>query len=89
MKHRIFQFLDATILPDNKLTAIAIADAAYLGLLSSRVHVTWAMATGSFLGVGNDSVYVKSACFEKFPFPTPTPTQLTAIRTHRVPTLPI
>ncbi|WP_426147703.1 type IIL restriction-modification enzyme MmeI [Polaromonas sp. DSR2-3-2] len=68
-KHRVFQFLDASILPDNKLIAIAMSDAFHLGVLSSRPHVAWAMATGSWLGVGNDSVYVKTRCFETFPFP--------------------
>lgn len=68
-KHRVFQFLDASILPDNKLIAIALDDGFYLGVLSSRLHATWALATGSWLGVGNDPVYVKSRCFETFPFP--------------------
>ena len=68
-KHRFFQFLDASILPDNKLIAIALDDAFYLGVLSSRLHTAWALATGSWLGVGNDPVYVKSRCFETFPFP--------------------
>ncbi|NBB78784.1 MAG: hypothetical protein GVY36_04970 [Verrucomicrobia bacterium] len=68
-KHRFFQFLDASILPDNKLVAIAHSDAWMLGVLSSRVHVAWAMANRSNLGVGNDPVYVKTRCFETFPFP--------------------
>lgn len=68
-KHRTFQFLDAIILPDNKLIAIALDDAFHLGVLSSRTHVDWALAAGSWLGVGNDPVYVKSRCFETFPFP--------------------
>ncbi|ABM40235.1 class I SAM-dependent DNA methyltransferase [Polaromonas naphthalenivorans] len=68
-KHRLFQFLDASILPDNKLIAIALDDAFCLGVLSSRLHTAWALATGSWLGVGNDPVYVKSRCFETFPFP--------------------
>jgi hypothetical protein len=68
-KHRTFQFLDASILPDNKLIAIALDDALHLGVLSSQLHVDWALATGSWLGVGNDPVYVKSRCFETFPFP--------------------
>ncbi len=68
-KHRTFQFLDASILPDNKLIAIALCDAIHLGVLSSRVHVAWSLAVGSWLGVGNDPVYVKSRCFETFPFP--------------------
>jgi hypothetical protein len=69
-KHRVFVFLEQSILPDNKLVNIATYDAYHLGVLSSRVHVTWALAAGSRLGVGNDPVYVKSRCFEPFPFPT-------------------
>lgn len=68
-KHRIFVLLDGSVLPDDKLIAIATEDAAILGVLSSQVHVVWALATGSRLGVGNDPVYNKSACFEAFPFP--------------------
>ena len=68
-QHRTFQFLDASILPDNKLIAIAMNDAFHLGVLSSQLHVDWALATGSWLGVGNDPVYLKSRCFETFPFP--------------------
>lgn len=79
-KHRIFQFLDAAIRPDNKLIAIASDDAYHLGVLSSRFHGTWALATGGRLGVGNDPVYVKTACFDKFPFPDATPDQQEAIR---------
>jgi hypothetical protein len=68
-RHRVFTFLDGNILPDNKLVVIAADDPYCLGVLSSRIHVAWALATGGRLGVGNDPVYVKSACFEKFPFP--------------------
>ena len=68
-KHRTFQFLDRTILPDNKLVCMAFDDAYYLGVFSSYVHVTWALRAGGWLGVGNDSVYVKSRCFDPFPFP--------------------
>ena len=68
-KHRFFQFLDISILPDNKLVNIGLSDAASISVLSSRIHVTWALAAGGRLGVGNDPVYVKTACFDKFPFP--------------------
>jgi hypothetical protein len=68
-KHRVFVFLDAHVLPDNKLVNIALSDAFSLGVLSSRIHVTWALASGGHLGVGNDPVYVKTSCFDKFPFP--------------------
>jgi hypothetical protein len=80
-KHRAFVFLDQSILPDNKLVNIATDDAYCLGVLSSRVHVTWALAAGSRLGVGNDPVYVKSRCFEPFPFPARDETQKERIRT--------
>lgn len=68
-KHRVFQFLDGSILPDNKLINIAVEDPAALGVLSSHIHVTWALAAGARLGVGNDPVYVKTRCFDPFPFP--------------------
>jgi hypothetical protein len=68
-KHRIFVFLDARILPDNKLINFALDDAFFLGVLSSRIHVCWALASGGHLGFGNDPVYVKTRCFDTFPFP--------------------
>lgn len=43
--------------------------ALILGVLSSHIHIAWALAAGGWLGVGNDPVYVKTACFEPFPFP--------------------
>jgi SAM-dependent methyltransferase len=70
-KHRVFQFLDAEILPDNMLVALASDDAIHLGVLQSRSHVTWALRAGGWLGVGNDPRYSKSRCFDPFPFPTP------------------
>jgi hypothetical protein len=79
-KHRFFVFLDAAILPDNKLINIALDNAYFLGVLSSRVHVAWALAAGGWLGVGNDPVYVKTRCFEPFPFPDPSKAQRQHIR---------
>jgi len=68
-KHRFFVFLDEDTLPDNKLVNITLDDASYFGVLTSRVHLLWSFRIGSRLGVGNDLVYVKTTCFEKFPFP--------------------
>jgi hypothetical protein len=68
-KHRIFQFQEARITPEHKLVVIACDDAQILGILSSRIHCVYALAAGSWLGVGNDPVYAKSHCFEPFPFP--------------------
>ncbi|MCC7485114.1 MAG: class I SAM-dependent DNA methyltransferase [Burkholderiales bacterium] len=79
-KHRTFQFLDKSILPDNMLIAIALADAYFLGVMSSVIHGIWALATGGRLGVGNDPRYNKTRCFETFPFPAANPEQQARIR---------
>ncbi|MDP2811291.1 MAG: class I SAM-dependent DNA methyltransferase [Rhodocyclaceae bacterium] len=76
-KHRVFQFLDATIAPDNMLVCIALDDAYFLGVFSSRVHVVWALAAGGTLE--DRPRYNKSRCFETFPFPAATPEQQTRI----------
>jgi len=68
-RHRTFQFLDATIRPDNKLVAIGLDSAAHLAVLSSRVHVHWSIEKGGWMGAGNDPVYAKSETFDPFPFP--------------------
>ena len=68
-KHRVFSFIDGKSRPEHKLVVVASTEALHLGILSSTLHVTWALATGGNLGVGNDPVYSKSRCFETFPFP--------------------
>jgi hypothetical protein len=78
-KHRVFQFLDASVLPDNMLVAVASDDAWHLGVLSSRIHGLWALRAGGWLGVGNDPRYSKSRCFDPFPFPQATEIQKAAI----------
>ncbi len=81
-KHRIFQFLDGSILPDQMLVVFGLKNAYHLGILSSQVHVTWSLATGSRLGVGNDPRYNKSRCFETFPFPDEDTGLTTELRAH-------
>lgn len=66
-KHRWFRFLDAEILPDNRLVCIASDDPFVLGVLSSSAHRAWALAAGSLLE--DRPVYAKGACFDRFPFP--------------------
>ncbi|MFM2447629.1 MAG: hypothetical protein RIS44_79 [Pseudomonadota bacterium] len=80
-KHRVFQFLGQAVLPDNKLVAIALGDASQLGILSSQIHMLWALATGSTLE--DRPVYVKTTCFETFPFPSED-TGLTPELTERI-----
>ncbi|WP_230976748.1 type IIL restriction-modification enzyme MmeI [Pseudothauera rhizosphaerae] len=67
-KHRLFTFLDVAVLPDDKLIAITMDDSTWLGVLSSRIHVVWALATGATLE--DRPVYNKTTCFEAFPFPS-------------------
>jgi hypothetical protein len=68
-RHRAFQFLPGTSLPETKVLIIALDDPFHLGVLSSRAHVVFANVTGGWLGVGNDSTYNHSSCFDPFPFP--------------------
>lgn len=67
MKHRIFQFMDAEVLPDNMLVVIASDDPFHLGVLTSRVHLQWASNAGGTLE--DRPRYTKSRCFDPFPFP--------------------
>ena len=77
-KHRVFQFLDAAIAPDNMLVCIALDGAYPLGILSSSTHAIWALAAGGTLE--DRPRYNKTRCFETFPFPDPTPEQIARIR---------
>jgi hypothetical protein len=77
-KHRVFQFLDASILPDNRLVCFGFADASHLGVLSSRIHVVWTLASGGTLE--DRPIYTKVRCFDPFPFPDPPETLKARIR---------
>ena len=66
-KHRIFSFIDGDVLPDHMVISIATNDPIYLSILSSRIHVTWALANGGTLE--DRPRYNKTRCFETFPFP--------------------
>lgn len=68
-KHRTFQFLEAEIVPDNKLIVIANGDGAHLAILSSKPHLAWTSHVGGLLE--DRPVYVKTTCFDPFPFPDP------------------
>jgi hypothetical protein len=66
-KHRFFTFLDAAMLPDDALVAVASSDAFHLGVLSSHIHAVFALAAGGTLE--DRPRYLKTRCFEPFPFP--------------------
>jgi hypothetical protein len=70
-KHRVFTFLPAEVLPDNKLIVIGTDDAFHLGVLQSAQHVAWMLAQGFQLE--DRPVYAKTECFDPFPFPDPPP----------------
>jgi len=70
-KHRVFVWMDTAIVPDHKLHVFARDDDYFFGVLHSRVHEVWTIATCSWMGVGNDPSYSSSRVFETFPFPWP------------------
>jgi hypothetical protein len=73
-KHRVFQFLPMSILPDNMLVCIALDDAYALGVLSSHISVSWALQMGGTLE--DRPRYNKTQCFDPFPFPADVPEPL-------------
>ena len=79
-RHRIFSLLSIDTISDAKLVIIALDDVYYLGILSSQIHIIWAIVAGGWLGVGNDATYNHSDCFMKFPFPDATLQQQERIR---------
>lgn len=77
-KHRTFVFLNTSILPDNMLINIASEDAFHLGILSSKIHVQWALISGGTLGP--TPRYNKTRCFDPFPFPVCSEAQQQTVR---------
>ncbi|WP_332880042.1 class I SAM-dependent DNA methyltransferase [Denitrificimonas caeni] len=72
-KHRVFVWVNSNTICDSTTVMFALPVAQSLGVLSSRVHVSWSLFAGGRLGIGNDSRYNKTLCFETFPFPTLSP----------------
>ncbi len=66
-KHRVFQFVDGSVLADHSIVVIALAGGEWLASLSSRVHSVWALAAGGTLE--DRPRYNKTVCFDPFPFP--------------------
>jgi len=65
-KHRVFQFIPVATLADHMIVCIALDDAFAMGILSSQVHVVWALARGGTLE--RPPRYNKTVCFDPFPF---------------------
>ncbi len=70
-KHRVFVWMDTTVVPDHTCHVVARDDDYMMGILQSRVHQAWTLAQCSWMGVGNDPRYSSSRTFETFPFPWP------------------
>jgi hypothetical protein len=71
-KHRLFAWLDPTVLPDSATIAIARDDDYFFGILHSKCHELWARGTGTQLReVESGFRYTPTTTFETFPFPWP------------------
>lgn len=70
-KYRLFAWEDASVLADSRIYVFAREDDYFFGILHSRMHEVWSLATCSWHGVGNDPTYVSGICFETFPLPWP------------------
>jgi type II restriction/modification system DNA methylase subunit YeeA len=68
-KYRLFAWAARAVVPDSRLYAITRDDDYFFGILHSRLHEVWSIATCSWHGVGNDPTYNAATCFETFPFP--------------------
>ncbi|MBB1073800.1 class I SAM-dependent DNA methyltransferase, partial [Rhodoferax sp. 4810] len=82
-KHRIFIWCESGIIPDTRLLVIARADDVNFGVLTSRIHHIWSLATCAWHG-GQGATYNANTCFATFPFPiglTPADTANHAIET--------
>ncbi|MDH2919451.1 MAG: hypothetical protein PXX73_09700, partial [Sideroxydans sp.] len=66
-KHRLFTWLNTSLLPDCQVVAIARSDDTTFGILHSRFHELWSLRMGTSLE--DRPRYTPSTTFETFPFP--------------------
>jgi type II restriction/modification system DNA methylase subunit YeeA len=66
-KHRLFVWLEQSVLPDCQVVAIARSDDTTFGILHSRFHELWALRLGTSLE--DRPRYTPTTTFEAFPFP--------------------
>ena len=78
-KARVFQFLEKGAVVESNAIVVASDDASLLGILSSQVHVSWALWAGATLE--DRPHYTNSTVFEPFPFPITDEHQFRSIRT--------
>lgn len=71
-KHRLFVWLDVSILPDAQLVVFVRSDDYFFGVLHSRPHELWARRMGTQLRDAESGFrYTSTTTFETFPFPWP------------------
>jgi len=71
-KHRIFVWLDGTVLPDAQLVVFARSDDYFFGMLHSRPHELWARRVGTQLRDAESGFrYTSTTTFQTYPLPWP------------------
>ncbi|MCY4071181.1 MAG: N-6 DNA methylase [Chloroflexi bacterium] len=68
-KHRVFVWVNSCVMSNDAIIAIARDDDYFFGVLHSKLHETWSLRMGTWLGKGNDPRYTPTTTFETFPFP--------------------
>ena len=66
-KHRIFVWVDANVMSNDAIIAIARDDDYFFGVLYSKLHETWSLRMGTSLE--DRPRYTPTTTFETFPFP--------------------
>ena len=81
-KHRLFSFIDGSVMPDKTIIVFARDDDYFFGVLQGRTHTLWATAVGTQLRESSSAErYIITTCFETFPFPEPDDKQREAVAT--------
>jgi hypothetical protein len=71
-KHRLFVWLDQSVLSDSAVIAFAREDDYFMGILHSSIHELWARGKGTQLrDAASGFRYTPTTTFETFPFPWP------------------
>lgn len=70
--HRVFVWVSSAALVDSRIYVFTREDDYFFGVLHSRLHEVWSLATSSRHGDGSEGgrpTYNNTTCFETFPFP--------------------
>jgi hypothetical protein len=68
-KHRLFSWIDTSVLPNHQVVVFAREDDYFFGVLHSRAHEVWSLRMGTSLE--DRPRYIPTTCFETFPLPWP------------------